>query len=379
MKTVKRFFLGLTVVLFASCGGDSEDELIGNWVGTKVGDFGGAARAYASTFVIDNKGYVCAGRNDYRYPDGGYGRRDMWVVTVEKDAYGESRWSWTETGDSLPVGKGRHQAVGFSINGKGYIGTGWNGDENVMKDFLEYDPAKSGTPDAWREIAPLPGVARYNATAFVLNGVAYVIGGYTRGADKEHLQDFWKFIPPSDGQPDGSWEKVAAAPGKKRSSAAVFVIDGWAYYCLGTNASGSVAEFQRFNGEIWEDLRPMKSYYEDDDFDDDYLRDLERTDAVTFTMKGTGTSYKGYIAMGTKQSTWEYEPPMMNGNTLISGDIWTKKTAFKTRQGAFALSFPDYGAGGDNLVLIGAGMESNYYREDMWMFQPEIENTTNDD
>ncbi|MDR3094058.1 MAG: hypothetical protein LBU62_05385, partial [Bacteroidales bacterium] len=142
MKTVKRFFLGLTVVLVAACSGDSEEELIGNWVKQGVSVFGGPGRAYTSTFVIDGKGYVCAGRNGYRYSDG-FGRRDMWVGTPVEE---NGRCSWVNTFDSLPVGKGRYQAVGFSVGGKGYIGTGWNGDETVMKDFWEYDPAKSGTP-----------------------------------------------------------------------------------------------------------------------------------------------------------------------------------------------------------------------------------------
>ncbi|GHT24323.1 hypothetical protein FACS189430_09030 [Bacteroidia bacterium] len=376
MKTVKQFFLGLTVVLFASCSGDSEEELIGNWVRTGVNEFGGAERAYAATFVIDGKGYVCAGRNGFRYPDGGFGRRDMWVGTPTGE---NGRCSWVETPDSLPDGKGRFQAVGFSVNGKGYVGAGWNGDENVMRDFWEYDPTKSGQPDAWREIAPLPGVARYNATAFVLKGVAYVIGGQTRGADKAYLQDFWKFNPPSDAEPDGSWTRMEITTGK-RAGASTFVIDDeWVYYCLGQNSSGPVYEFQRFNGTEWDDLRPMRSYNSDDDYDDDYGYDLERYDAVAFTLKGTGTSYKGYITAGTKATTWEYEPPVKSGGVLISGDIWTKRTGFRARQGAFALSFPGLGAGGDNLVLTGTGVESSNYREDLWIFRPEDEHTTNDD
>jgi hypothetical protein len=159
----------------------------------------------------------------------------------------------------------------------------------------------------------------------------------------------------------------------------VFVIGEWAYYCTGWNASGLVAEFQRFNGTIWEDLRPMKTFYDDDDFDDDYGQNLVRTNAVAFAMKGSGVSEKGYITAGNKNTTWEYETPVKDGNILVSGDIWTQKTSFSSRTGAFALSFPGLGINGDNLVLIGTGLYGSQYREDIWVFEPEIENNTNDD
>ncbi|MDR0713844.1 MAG: hypothetical protein LBF89_06260 [Bacteroidales bacterium] len=372
MKTVKQLILGLAVVAFAACSGDSEEELVGNWVGTGTGDFGGVARAYAATFVIgDTAGYVCGGDNGYKTP-----RRDMWVVKVKKDGYGVSSWSWTNTNDSIPLG--RQRAVGFSVNGKGYVGTGWDGDEVVMNDFWEYDPTKQGTTEAWRKIASLPGVARYDATAFVLKGEAYITGGYTKGADKEYLQDLWKFVPPSSGNPDGGWIAVNNPPSKKRSSAVAFVIDGWVYLCTGKNASGNVSEFQRFDGTKWEPLRPIKSYDEDNDYDDEYGQKLLRTNAVGFSMKGSGTTEKGYITAGNTNTTWEYEPPVYSGNRLVSGDVWIQRTAFFTRNGAFALSFPGYGSNGDNLVLIGTG-QSGYYYEDLWVFQPEAENKTNDD
>jgi hypothetical protein len=265
------------------------------------------------------------------------------------------------------------------VGGKGYIGTGWNGDETVMKDFWEYDPAKSGTPDAWREVAPLPGVARFNATAFVLKGVAYVIGGQTRGADKAYLQDFYKFNPPSDAEPNGSWTKMEATTGKRAAASTFVVDDEWVYYCLGQNSNGTVYEFQRFNGTAWDDLRPIRIYNSDDDSDDDYGYELERSDAVAFALKGSGTTYKGYITAGSKTTTWEYEPPVRSSDgSLISGDIWMKKTGFKARYGAFALTFPGLGVGGDNLVLIGTGMEGTSYKGDLWIFKPEDEDTDND-
>jgi hypothetical protein len=368
MKTYRNLFFVLVSLVLAACDSNSEDELVGNWV--RMGEFGGSGRSGAATFVIDNKGYVCGGYNGYKTP-----RKDVKVITIDERGIG----AWDNVLDSMP--KGRMRAVGFSVNGKGYVGTGWDGDETIMKDFWEYDPDPAKVGHAWRQVADLPSQApaRYDALAFVLNGQAYVGTGYTSGADKEYLLDFYKFIPPANDADLGSWEKVQST-GNKRSGAVAFVLDGYAYVCTGTNASGNVYNFQRFNGTVWQELRKMRSYVDDDDFDDEYGENLMRTRAVAFTLKGNGTYEKGYIALGNKQTTWEYEPPIYNETgALISGDIWTQRTPFiSTRLGAFALSFPGRGRNGDNLVFIGAGEQGNYL-EDQWHFFPEDEHTTNDD
>ncbi len=45
---------------------------------------------------------------------------------------------------------GASSAVGFSIAGKGYIATGYDG--NYLKDIWEFDPA-NGTDGAWTQRA----------------------------------------------------------------------------------------------------------------------------------------------------------------------------------------------------------------------------------
>ncbi|MDR1865628.1 MAG: hypothetical protein LBR08_08670 [Bacteroidales bacterium] len=392
MKTVRKLFWILAAVVLPSCGSDSEEELVGNWVRLGMGDFSGPARAYSAYFVIGDYGYVCGGYNGYKTP-----RSDMWRYNATTQVAG-----WTQV-DSLPTVErtaangvleqvGRQRAVGFSLNGKGYVGTGWDGDELVMKDFFEYNPALDGqrnsdnTSKAWQEIAPLPGPARYDAIAFVINGTAYVGGGYTSGVDKEYLADVYKFIPPTAAKQEGGWEAVPPM-GKKRGGAVAFVLRDpadnkeYAYVCTGQNSSGNVYEFQRFDGEKWENLRHMKSWADDDDFDDEYGNNLMRINAIAFTMKGSGSVEKGYITAGNVATTWEYDPPVYDGNrNVISGDIWVQRTPFSSsRMGAFALSFPGKGANGDNLVVIGTGTQGSYFRDDILRFEPEAENSTSDD
>jgi hypothetical protein len=66
---------------------------------------------------------------------------------------------WVELSDfdGLP----RSDAVGFSIGTKGYIGTGYDGDER-LNDFWEYDVSNN----TWTQKADFPGVARNSAIGF---------------------------------------------------------------------------------------------------------------------------------------------------------------------------------------------------------------------
>jgi len=82
-------------------------------------------------------------------------------------------------------GSARDQAVGFSIDGKGYIGTGYDG--NYKKDFWQYDPGS----DSWSQKADFGGSARFEAVGFSIDGKGY-IGTGDHGDEKK---DFWQYAP----------------------------------------------------------------------------------------------------------------------------------------------------------------------------------------
>lgn len=82
-------------------------------------------------------------------------------------------------------GTPRATSVGFSLNGKGYLGTGQDA-SGTLQDFWEYDP----TADTWTLRTPLPGVDRSAAVAFALNDKGYVAtGGNVNGV----LGDVWEY------------------------------------------------------------------------------------------------------------------------------------------------------------------------------------------
>lgn len=385
MKAYKCFLLILVVAVLGACGGDSEDELIGNWV--KRGDFSGPDRAFAASFVIGNKGYVIGGVNSGSKER----RKDVYEYTLSDPANGVGSWIRV---DDFP-GDGREQAVAFTINGIGYVGTGWNGEDNVYKDFWAYNPATR----TWSAIAPLPdkAAARYNAVAFSLDGRGFVGTGFTAGADQMVLNDFWAYDPGTD-----SWAPVTGYGGSKRRGATAFILnDGqkdYAYVCTGYNTSdgSSVADMWRFGGVNsspdpdgnyigdWKSLRKITNSNSSESYDDDYLT-IVRQNSASFTMNG-----KGYVAGGTGNSTvWEYEPPVYDGSgNLLSGDLWIERSSFNvangspsSREGATAFSFPRANTSyTDDIAFMGLGRTgTSAYYSDFRQFFPTQENNFYDD
>ena len=92
--------------------------------------------------------------------------------------------AWTQKADF--GGTARSAAVGFSIDTKGYIGTG-----NFTKDFWEYDPSSN----TWTQKANFSGTARSSAVGFSIGTKGYI----GTGNDGTFRKDFWEFDPYSLG------------------------------------------------------------------------------------------------------------------------------------------------------------------------------------
>jgi N-acetylneuraminic acid mutarotase len=135
-------------------------------------------------------GAYCFSIGSKIYAGGGYinnsNLNDLWE-------YDPATGNWTAKAD-LPVANGRTNAIAFSINGKGYVGLGvvdyLIGLSTKKKDLWEYDPAIN----QWTQKAQLPSLPREEATCFVLNNKAYVVGGainytYTYSAE------VWEYNP----------------------------------------------------------------------------------------------------------------------------------------------------------------------------------------
>lgn len=105
----------------------------------RIADFGGSGRAGTVGFSIDGKGYIGLGLGS-----GGQVHSDFWE-------YNPANGSWSKKAD-LPQGSGL--ATGFSIGKKGYILAG--------SKFWEYDPEEN----KWNEKSSMESINRMFAVGF---------------------------------------------------------------------------------------------------------------------------------------------------------------------------------------------------------------------
>ncbi len=238
-------------------GGDDGDD-IGNW--KKVSDFEGVTRSGTVSFTIGDYAYVGLGYDGDDY------LLDFW-------RYDPGLNFWQRIA-SFP-GAGRIEAVAFSVDGKGYVGTGFNQDldQEELGDFWEYDP----DTDSWTERAAFAGGARYSSVGFALEGRGYIGTGY----DGNYLKDFWSY----DAQND-TWEQAVSLFGSKREQAFAFTIDGKAYVGGGRNNGALLDDFWAYNPESasWEDL----SIDDEDDYYDEYILAMARYAANGLSSLGVG-------------------------------------------------------------------------------------------
>ncbi len=180
-------------------------------VWTQKADFGGTGRSHGTGFSIGDRGYIGTG---YYYDDGWQLLSDFWVYDSQSN-------TWMQKAD-FP-GEARLNAVGLSIVDKGYIGTGgvdWDFGP-WFKDFWEYNPET----DSWEQKADFPGERRHGAVGFTIDDKGYVGTGY---GDYISYKDLWEYNPDTD-----NWAKKADFGGTARSEAVGFSINGKGYIGTG--------------------------------------------------------------------------------------------------------------------------------------------------
>jgi N-acetylneuraminic acid mutarotase len=147
----------------------------------------GTNRISAVGFSIGSKGYVGTGLTQYWW--GNYCYNDLWSYNPDSD-------SWSQKANLPAIG--RMDAVGFSINGKGYIGTGVDTNNYWYHDFYEYDTLA----DSWLQRSNVSQILRYACSGFSIGNKGYI--GFGSGVSLNgdtlysYLQDFWEYYPPAD-------------------------------------------------------------------------------------------------------------------------------------------------------------------------------------
>jgi N-acetylneuraminic acid mutarotase len=211
---------------------------------------------------------------------------------------------------------GRSSAVGFAINGKGYVALGKkHSNSSYLKDCWEFSPDS----DKWTQKTDFPGVARVKAMAAVVNGKAYVGLGFAEGVVYQspnlYLRDLWMFDPIKN-----QWDSLARFPGNGTDASVSFVYQNEIYVGSGYDEHGASDDFWKYNPQTdtWTELSIIAA--------------TRRFGAVACS-----NSKRAFFGAGFKTYTtndwWEYFP---------QSDSWKQVEAMPDgRVNAIALSVKD--------------------------------------
>jgi len=318
----KLIYVFMVLVLFSGCSKDVT-EYIGNWI--KKSDFEGIPRGNAVSFVLGDKVYFGTGYNSDQEDE--Y-LKDFWMYDTARDF-------WTKLSD-FP-GEARIGGVAFTINGKGYMGLGYNG-KVKLKDFWEFDP----TTNIWTRKTDFGGSARYGAVGFALANKGYLGTGY----DDNDNRDFWEYNPTTN-----QWTQIASIGGSKRQDAVAFTINEKAYVCTGINNGTNLTD-------LWQFDPATGAWTQKTDIDNDDSWTITRSNATAFTLGNKSYVGLGYSS-GVRGDIWEYDP---------ATDLWTDKTDFEGSARQNAVSFVV-----NDRAYIASGRSSSYYFDDIWEFKPNDE------
>lgn len=294
---------------------------------TQKADFGGIGRENAVGFAIEGKGYIGTGGS---------------IISAGKSfwEYDPSTNVWTQKADF--AGEGREFASGFSIGDKGYLGLGKVSDNLSSNEWWEYDPVAND----WLQKASFPGGPRWNAFEFSLGGKGYVGAGSGKSAYK---QDFYEYNPMLD-----VWTQKATYPGGKVIAATTFAIADKGYVGTGRNDFGS------FKNDIWQYDPATDTWIQKSDFVGGI-----RDGSVGFSIAGFG-----YVGLGRTLDTnffdfWQYIP---------EADNWIQKADYP---GGGAGDRVGFAIGSFGYVGTGGAAENEFFQYTPDCMKPIVLYTTN--
>lgn len=144
---------------------------------TEVFGYGGSKRRYATTFSIDDKVYLVTGVNNGLYVE------DVWEFTPATGVW-DSKNDLDYDEDYYIT---RSNALGFSLNGYGYVSCGYSG--GVLGSTWQYNPGD----DTWEQLTSLEATSRQDAVSFTsANNQAFVLLGRSGSL---YLDDNYEFFP----------------------------------------------------------------------------------------------------------------------------------------------------------------------------------------
>lgn len=184
------------------------DAVANSWI--EIANFPGVGRRGAVSFVIGEFAYTGSGESNAGVVGSFY-------------RFDPSNESWAPIA-ALPVA--RTSSVGFSIDNFGYVGTG-DINPGSTNDFWQYNPSS----DSWTQKASVGSQPRLEAMGFALNGRGY-LGTGGEISNGTSLGDMWEYIPETD-----TWTQIEDFLGTSRRYFSATTLYGFAYTALGTNGT----------------------------------------------------------------------------------------------------------------------------------------------
>lgn len=334
----------------------------GSTTDTYLGDFvydynaGGPTRTEGVSFTINNVPYITTGFN------GSVNTATLGNNLLATWAYDTTVNSWIQKAD-FP-GAYRYSAVAFTANGKGYVGTGFDG-TTMYNDFFAYNPA-TNTWSASGAIPIMPGTPRYDAAAFAIGNIGYVGTGY----DNSYQNDFYRYDAVANTWSSANSTGAARMPnlaGSKRKAATAWTLNGKGYICAGINSGTTVNELWEFNPAqglygTWNTKRALTNKT-DSSFDDLYTG-IVRENGIAMVINNQVFLMSGDNGSALT-STWLWDP---------INDQWTVQqpmggTEAPARTGAVVIQLGNRG-----FVCTGStGVASGSYYNDLWEFLPGVQ------
>lgn len=293
--------------------------------------------------------------------------------------FSEAQNTWTQKADF--GGNARRSAIGFAINGIGYIGTGY--DANFYDDLWRYDPVN----DVWSQVASCPGPARFSAVAFVISIFAYVGTGYDVN-NNFNTGDFWRYDALNN-----SWsQSTSLPPGRERRYASAFSTQGKGYVCNGVGPSGYLNDLWEYDasGSNWTQKADFPGavryecvsfnigefgyvgcgamagtiytdFFEYQPHNDQWVQKANYPGTGGDAAAGFGLEARGFIGTGSTQGSFPtdfYEWDQLS-------NTWTAKANFPATGRAFGTGFSILNRG-----YIGLGESAGYFN-DWWEYTPD--------
>ena len=120
----------------------------------------------------------------------------------------------------------RASATAFVVDGQAYVFAGRDGEGKPLNDLWRYTPET----DSWEDLGETPLRERVHASACVADGKVYIglgfCGRYSQ--DTSYLQDWWEYTPRTQ-----QWKRLANYPNSYTDCATAFVGEGVLYVGYG--------------------------------------------------------------------------------------------------------------------------------------------------